>query len=77
MIYEVEYQYDEGMLHEERSVTICQLRADYVPHLTCRWCDVGKATYENGVLTIACFKENDILSWITDYFKEHNNAVEN
>ena len=52
------------------------LHADCVPHLKCRWCDVGKATYENGVLTIACFKENDILTWITDYFKEHNDTVE-
>ena len=53
------------------------LHADYVPYLKCRWCDVGKVTYKNGVLTIACFKENDILSWISDYFKEHNNTVEN
>lgn len=29
MIYEVEYQYDEGMLPEERSVTVCQLHAEY------------------------------------------------
>lgn len=29
MIYEVEYQYDEGMLPEERSVTLCQLHAEY------------------------------------------------
>lgn len=28
MIYEVEYQYDEGMLPEERSVTVCQLHAE-------------------------------------------------
>lgn len=28
MIYEVEYQYDEGVLPEERSVTVCQLHAE-------------------------------------------------
>ena len=28
MIYEVDYQYDEGMLPEENSVNICQLHAE-------------------------------------------------
>lgn len=28
MIYEVDYQYDEGMLLEENSVNICQLHAE-------------------------------------------------
>lgn len=28
MIYEVEYQYDEGMLPEENSVNVCQLHAE-------------------------------------------------
>lgn len=28
MIYEVEYQYDEGMLPEEDSVNVCQLHAE-------------------------------------------------
>ena len=28
MLYEVTYQYDEGMLPEEHSVTVCQLHAE-------------------------------------------------
>jgi hypothetical protein len=28
MIYEVEYQYDEGMLPDENSVNVCQLHAE-------------------------------------------------
>ena len=28
MLYEVEYQYDEGMLPEEHSVKVCQLHAE-------------------------------------------------
>ena len=28
MIYEVEYEYDEGVVPEERSVTACQLHAE-------------------------------------------------
>lgn len=43
MIYEVEYQYDEGMLPEENSVNVCQLHAE-MDLLATRY-NLAKATY--------------------------------
>lgn len=48
------------------------LHADYVPSVKCRWCKLGNEKYSNGEMTISEFKENDILTWIAEYFKEHN-----
>lgn len=53
------------------------LHADYVPSVKCRWCQIGHEKYSLGEMTISDFKENDILTWITAYFKEHNDTVEN
>lgn len=50
--------------------------ADYIPSVKCRWCKIGHETYSHGEMTISEFKENDILTWITEYFKEHNNTAE-
>lgn len=52
------------------------LQADYVPSLKCRWCQIGHEKYSHGEMTISDFKENDILTWITAYFKEHNDTAE-
>jgi hypothetical protein len=60
MIYEVEYEYDEGELPEERSVTACQLHAEM---------DLWASRYK---LSYAAY---DLACDLADYSYSHRAAV--
>lgn len=51
------------------------MHADYIPGYKCRWCPVGQEKFENGEMTISCYKEGDILTWIMKSFDDHNNGL--
>lgn len=60
MIYKVEYQYDEGMLPEERSVTVCQLHAEM--DLWATRYKLAKAAYE-----LASELSDELEKWDCNY----------
>ena len=68
MIYEVEYQYDEGMLPDENSVNICQFRAEM--DLWATRYKMAKAAHKLAESVV-----NEIEKW--DYSVNHlNDAIE-
>lgn len=60
MIYEVEYQYDEGVVPEERSVTACQLHAEMD-----LWATRYKMAY--AAYDLACELADELEKWDTSY----------
>ena len=60
MIYEVAYQYDEGVLPDERSVTACQLHAE-LDLWTTRY-KMAYAAYD-----LACELYDELEKWDTSY----------
>lgn len=60
MIYEVEYQYDEGVVPEERSVTACQLHAEMD-----LWATRYKMAY--AAYDLACELGDELEKWDASY----------
>ena len=60
MIYEVEYQYDEGVVPEERSVTVCQLHAEMD-----LWASRYKISY--AAYDLACELSDELEKWDCSY----------
>lgn len=62
MIYEVEYQYDEGVVPEERSVTTCQLHAEM---------DLWATRYKMAYVAydLACALIDELEKWDCGYFR--------
>lgn len=60
MIYEVEYQYDEGVVPEERSVTACQLHAEMD-----LWASRYKMSY--AAYDLACELADELEKWDSSY----------
>lgn len=46
--------------------------SDYIPGVKNRFCPVGEEIFKDGVMTISCYDEKTITTWIKYYIECHN-----